>query len=250
MRKFHCILFLVLAVKTISAQVPGYQGKRFAVGYNASSFFYFSDFSWGDGISGLVESTRLSYKTEVKINYVLSRKVNAGFSYYFAKQKASFVYGQIDNNLYMVSMYPKDKIAPCKLSIYEFHLQIFKKNFIAPVGLYNQFSIGIVKYSLGTSDNKLTIYNDIGNQTTIDGPIDPFTCIKLGYAIGKNNPLGHNFFMNTSLGVNFFQGGDSDRFLGERSNLSHQDYFLANFNHSLRWHNFLEIKIGIGWLAF
>jgi hypothetical protein len=245
MKKLSCIFIFLFAAgfQTLSAQVPGYQGKRFSVGYNASSFFYFTNFY--DGISGVIESTKISYKTELSVHYTLSRKVSAGFSYYFAKQEDTFTKNEIQNFGYMT---PKLGIAECKIAMYELHLQFFRKNFIAPAGLYHQISVGIVKYELATSDNKLKVYsNDNYYSLTLDGPKEPYSCFKLGYAIGKTNPIGHNFFINSAFGINFFRGGDSPNI---RTTPTQQTYILANFNKNMRYHNFFEIKIGLGWLAF
>jgi hypothetical protein len=246
---FTTAFFLVVALQQVSAQVPGYQGKRFSIGYNASSFFYFTDLS--GGLATLVFSPALSYKTELSANYTVSRKVTMGFSYYFAKQNDYFSktdFTKNGNNYYNVA--PQLGIAQCKLAIYELHFLFFRKNFVAPAGLYHMISVGIVNYSLATPDNKLTIYstNSYSQGTFIlDGPVDPYMCFKLGYAIGKTNPIGHNFFINTSFGINFFRGGDS---LAIKTTLTDQNYILANFNRNLRTHNFAEIKIGFGWLAF
>jgi hypothetical protein len=250
MKKFSCIFILLVAVglQNISAQVPGYQGKRFSVGYNASSFFYFKQVENSDGLvdylNEALSTTTISYKTELAVNYAISRKVVMGLSYYFAKQNISFVNNEIGNNYEI----PVDDIAKCKLSIYELHFQFFRKNFIAPAGLYHQVSVGIVKYGLATSDNKLTVYGQHqSNPMVINGPTDPYTCFKLGYSIGKTNPIGHNFYINTAFGINFFRGGDSAYV---KTTPTAQNYILANFNRGLRVHNFAEIKIGFGWLAF
>ncbi|MDQ3109730.1 MAG: hypothetical protein M3R17_07525 [Bacteroidota bacterium] len=244
MRKLLFTLFVFAAgLQTISAQVPGYQGKRLSVGYNASSFFYLTDFS--GGITDVIGSTRLSYKSEVAVNYTISRKVTMGFSYYRAKQEYIFKNGELENYGYF---FPKKGVADCNLSIYELHFQFFRKNFVAPTGLYHQVSVGIVKYGLATADNKLTVYSGNGFSVDLDGPASPYTCAKLGYAIGKTNPIGHNFYINTTFGVNFFRGGDSPLF--RNTSLNTQNYILANFNKGLRTHNLFEIKIGLGWLAF
>lgn len=252
MKKLNFLTLILFAIifSSASAQVPGYQGKRFSLGYNASSFFYLTNLNYSDGILGVFETTRLSYKTELQVNYVLSRKVAAGFSYYFAKQKDNFTIGEIQN--YGNAMFPKDGIAICKLSIYEINFQFFRKNFIAPAGLYHQFSIGMVKYGLASADNKLTVYdNSYGSfPLVLDGPSDPFTCYKFGYAFGKKNPLGHNVYINTSFGINIFRGGDS-LLLGESiSGPTTQTYIRANLNRNLWTHNLFEVKIGLGWLAF
>ncbi len=250
MRKIILILLLLFVgeQQTISAQVPGYQGKRFSAGYNASTFFYITPEGWNGNISDILSGTRLSYKTELHVNYVLSRKVSAGFSYYFAKQKAYFTHNYVDNVGYLV---PKNDYVLCRLNIFEFNMKFFRKNFIAPAGFYHQLSIGIVKYSLGEKNNELTLSNQMnsGAPVIIEGDKDPYSCVKLGYSIGKTNPIGHNFYLNTAFGINFFRGGDSSLYRAG-SSLPVRNYLLANFNRNLRTHNLFEVKLGFGWLAF
>jgi hypothetical protein len=246
MKKLTCIFLLVIGtgLQIASAQVPGFQGKRFSVGYNASSFFYWTDFTFGT----IIESTALSYKTELIANYTVSRKVTMGFSYYFANQKDNFGYLVQNTNYYNYNSYhAKADLVLCKLAIYELHFQFFRKNFVAPVGLYHQVSVGMVKYDLAKADNPLVLYGESGQTLNLDGPTDPFSCFKLGYAIGKTNPIGHRFYINTAIGVNFFRGGDGAKI---KTEVTERNYILANFNRNLRTHNSIEIKIGLGCLAF
>jgi hypothetical protein len=244
MKKFLPLLFLFAGIQTLSAQVPGYQGKRLTVGYNASSFFYVMDL-FDYPLSEILDHTRISYKTELNVNYAVSRKAVMGFSYYFAKQKDNFR----DNLVTPSGSYytPVDPIVKCKLSIYELHIQFFRKNFIAPVGLYHQFSVGLVKYTL--AEDSLQFRNSSSGPGTysLKKPLDPFSGIKLGYCIGKTNPLGHNFYLNTSFGINFFRGGDTAMV---RTEVRESNYLAAEFNRNLRSHNLFELKLGLGWIAF
>ncbi len=255
MKRYFLLLFCLSGigaafVQTLAAQVPGYQGKRFSVGYNASTFFYIADFSLSYGVGQVIANTRLTYKTELHLNYVLSRKVSVGFSYYFAKQKLNCRLPRMEYYSQNYDYRPEKGKAPCKLFVYEFNLKFFRKNFVAPSGLYHQLSAGIVKYSLGTPDNTLTVYDDLSGATplVIEGEADPYTCYKLGYGIGKTNPIGHKFYLNTAFGLNIFVGGDGA--LLRDNSLTIDNYILANFNRSLRIQNTFEVKLGFGWLAF
>lgn len=234
------LLFLFAGINYAAAQVPGYQGKRFTVGYNASSFFYVIDI-FDNPLSDILDNTRISYKTELNVNYAVSRKACMGFSYYFAKQHGNADYISDQNgNVYK----PKEGIVDYRLNIYELHIQFFRKNFIAPTGLYHQFSIGLVKYTL--PEDSVVFYASNGTFS-LEKPLDPFTGFKLGYCIGKTNPIGHNFYINTAFGVNFFQGGDTAKI---RTNVTERNYLLYTLNRNLRSHNCLEVKIGLGWIAF
>lgn len=246
----HLLLF-VFAAQSLSSQVPGYRGKRFSAGYNASSFFYFADYSRQEGIAEIIFATRLSYKTELYANYALSRKVNIGFSYYRGKQKYYFADGDVEG--YYVR--PKKGFTFCKLNAFEVHFKFFRNDFVAPVGLYHQLSLGIVKYTMDQPGDTLGLYQDpsTGNNFqifTIQKPLEPYTCFKLGYHIGKTNPIGNNFYINTAIGINFFTGGDYQGFWMGTDRSTVNSYLIKKLNKGLLSQNMLEIKLGLGWLAF
>ncbi|MEO5644281.1 MAG: hypothetical protein ABIQ40_04890 [Bacteroidia bacterium] len=244
------LLLFCFAAEHLSAQVPGYRGKRFSAGYNASSFFYFPNFNLEQGVGDLIFSTRLSYKTELYANYALSRKVNIGFSYYNGKQKTYFKPQYVD----FYEVIPKKEFVLCKIDAFELHFKFFRNDFVAPVGLYYQFSFGMVKYSAILPGDTLALYsNDQGNtlqQFTVHKPFERYTCFKIGYHVGKTNPIGNNFFINTAIGINIFTGGDYQGVLSQSDRSSVNNYLLKNFNKGLLSHNLLEIKLGLGWLAF
>lgn len=244
MRKTAFTLLLISLTYAVSAQVPGYQGKRFCVGYNASTFTVLDG-----GIGNFPFGLRLSYKTELSANYVVSRKASIGLSYYFAKQNYYVQEAEIYNNGFFV---PQTEYLPCSLQMYELHMQFFRKNFVAPAGLYHQIGVGIVKYNVAVDSDELVLDNAFGSgQTnyTIQVPSDKFSGFKLSYHIGKTNPIGHNFYINTAVGVNFFQGGDI-AYKVEKYSTTPSTYLYYALNKNIRKHNFAEIKIGFGWLAF
>jgi hypothetical protein len=240
------ILFLVFSagIRNVFAQIPGYQGKRLTVGYNASSFFYVINI-FDNPFSDIIDNTRISYKSEFNVNYAVSRKAVMGVSYYFANQRDNFT----DNLVTRSGGYykPVNETVKCRLSIYELHIQLFRKNFIAPVGLYHQFSIGLVKYTLADDSMQFRNTDNYNSTYILAKPHEPFTGFKLGYSIGKTNPIGHNFYLNTAFGVNFFRGGDTAKI---RTGVYEQNYLLTYFNQNLRSHNFFELKLGLGWIAF
>lgn len=246
----HILLFC-LAAQDLSAQVPGYRGKRFSAGYNASSFFYFANFTTDEGISGVFASTRLSYKTELYANYALSRKMSIGFSYYRGNQKNYFK----DQNIDGYYVRTRSEAVLCKINMFELHLKFFKNNFVAPVGLYYQMGIALVKYDMNQPGDTLALLNNYtgGHVLTVKKPLDPFTCMKLSFHVGKTNPIGNYLYINTAIGLNFFTGGDYQFNFGNEyaySSGSVNTYLLNNFNKGLLAHNMLEVKIGLGWLAF
>lgn len=250
MRKLILLLAVVAfsAVEMKAGYVPGYMGKRFSVGANASSFFFFDDYT---GVSDMIFSTRFSYKSELAINYTIARKVSLGASFYYGNQR--YKAGQRDyqdagGDYHAVTL--KEDYLRCKLMIYEFNVKIYRQNFIAPIGPYHQLGIGLVKYNASAPGDSLKL---VAPQNTsvvvdvIDISKDPYSCVKLSYHIGYAAPVFSNCYLNLAIGVNFFRGGDSPKL---RDQLDDKTYALGIMNKHLRRHNFLEFKIGFGWLAF
>lgn len=241
------LLMVCFAVENLSAQVPGYRGKRFSAGYNASAFFYFANLYGTDG--NLFASTRISYKTELYANYALTRKASIGFSYYHAKQKTYL--NSEESSYYYIR--PQDEFIYNAINIFEVSFKFFKNDFIAPVGLYYQPSFGVVKFKMDNNGMPLYIWylgNNNSSYGTASKKATPYTCFKLGFHIGKTNPIGTNFYINTAVGVNVFVGGDFERVYLNASPWTEENYILKNLSRELMTRNTLEIKLGLGWLAF
>lgn len=250
MRKLIVLLFVVFfGAGTVKAgYVPGYMGKRFSVGANASSFFFFDDFS---GVSDMIFSTRFSYKSEFAVNYTVARKVSLGASFYYGNQRylvGERQYYDVRGDYYYVTL--KEDYLRCKLMIYEMNIKIYQKNFIAPIGPYHQFAIGAVKYNATAPGDSLVLIEPGRSSSVvevIDLKKDPYSCVKLSYHIGYAAPVFSSCYLNLAIGVNFFRGGDSAKV---RDELTDNTFVTGIANKHLRRHNFFEVKIGFGWLAF
>lgn len=242
------LIFFVGITNAIAGYVPGYMGKRFSAGVNGSSFFLFDDFT---SVSDMIFSTRFSYKSEFAINYTVTRKVSLGASFYHGKQ-CYFVgerqYHDVQGDYYYVTL--QEDYLQCKLRIYEFNIKFYQKNFIAPIGPYHQFAVGMVKYNAVAPGDELILVDPEQTSSVIEVielKKDPYSCVKLSYHIGYSAPVFRSCYVNLAFGVNFFRAGDSAKI---RDELSDDTFALAIMNKNLRRHNFFEAKIGFGWLAF
>ncbi|HLG03455.1 MAG TPA: hypothetical protein VI731_07650 [Bacteroidia bacterium] len=238
MKKTTILSFILLLSLPAHAQVPGYLGKRLSMSANVSSFLFF-DYLQADAM-------RLSYKTEVGLNYSLSRKVDFGFHFYTAKQSYLMKPWSFQSGYNSYS--PSQEFLDCNLKIFEFHLRFFAKNFVAPVGIYHQLGIGWVNYSVA-DENVLRFqsYDSYSYSTEtiiMKGPYPEYSGMKLSYHLGKITPIGRLFFINSAIGINYFQSGDIARY--EMHSLTQSSYLLAVCNKNLRRQNFAEIKLGFG----
>ncbi|HTF02817.1 MAG TPA: hypothetical protein VK826_02295 [Bacteroidia bacterium] len=248
--KKHITIFAALfflAGNINATHVPGYMGKKLSIGANVSTFFMFEDFTT---VSDVLFSTRLSYKSELALTYTVARKVSLGGSFYYGTQRYRVGLRDYDNGNYngqYVTL--EEDFLKCKLMIFEFNAKFFRRNFLAPIGPYHQFGVGVVKYkAVAPGDSLVLVNSDDDNipNGTIELNPEPYSCIKLSYHIGYAAPVFKNCFFNFAFGVNFFRAGDSAKI---KTDLNKNNYTLGIMNKHLRRHNFLEIKIGFSWLA-
>ena len=123
------------------------------------------------------------------------------------------------------------------------------------MGLYYQIGIALVKYDLNQPGDTLALIDDYTGRhvLTVKKALDPYTCMKLSFHVGKTNPIGNYFYINTAAGLNFFTAGDYQFSLGYEggySGGSSNTYILKNLNKGLLAHNMIEVIVGVGGLAF
>lgn len=241
------MLFMGIS-NAMAGYVPGYMGKRFSAGVNGSSFFLFDDFT---SVSDMIFSTRFSYKSEFTVNYTVARKISLGAGVYYGQQcyiVGDRQYYDVQGDYHYVTL--QEDYLRCKLMIYELNMKIYQKNFIAPIGPYHQFAVGLVKYNAVAPNDELTLVDAEQTSSVIEVvelKRDPYSCFKLSYHIGYSAPVFSSCYLNLAIGTNFFRAGDSAKI---RDELTDDTFALGIMNKNLRRHNFFEVKIGFGWLAF
>jgi hypothetical protein len=262
----------VLAQKT---PVPGFLGKRLYFGVNASSFIHFQrDLNDAVDFGNFPLNTRFSYKTEATLSYVLNRKLSAGLTFTYAKQKAYFgvLSSQIENApppipqgpfvLNAMPLSPNTDYGRVQYTFYsvQAHLQIFRRNFIAPAGRYHYLGAGILRYQPVTHEKGQIL---IDPADAIFDQLEPFnqplknngnyTSFRLTYAMGRITPINKFIFLNTSFGFNLHLGGDyREVFINSGVNAvaTIQDAVISGLYQNMIRHNTLELKVGIGFFAF
>lgn len=246
MRKSFVILIATLAAFSLHAQVPGYMGKKFSVGINASSFFHFSDYS--GGLTDLITSPKFSYKTELALTYTVGRRVSLGGSFYYATQK----YDTPGGGGFLINHFgggytTKEDYIRCRLMIYEFNVKIFRRNFLAPIGPYHQIGIAMVQYKAVSPGDTLALYNAESPSQVIAvvDTDDKYSGAKLSYHIGYAAPIFKNCFFNFAFGYNFFRGGDTAKI---KRGADTNNFVIGTLNRDLRRYNNFEFKLGFSYL--
>lgn len=231
----------------VSAQVPGYMGKKLSVGVNASTFFHFTEYS--EGLTEMLMSPRFSYKSELALTYTVARRVSIGGSFYYGSQK----YETPGGGGFLINHYggtytTKDDYIRCRLMIFEFNTKIFRRNFLAPIGPYHQIGVGVVSYGASSPGDTLELYVDgqPGRPVAVVETDERYSCFKLSYHIGYAAPVFKNCFFNFAFGYNFFRAGDSVRL---RRGVEPETFVIGTLNRDLRRYNNFEIKIGFSWLV-
>jgi hypothetical protein len=240
------LVVAVLSAFAVNAQVPGYMGKKFSVGVNASSFFHFTDYS--EGLTEMITSPSFSYKSELALTYTVGRRVSLGASFYYATQKFQTPGGGgllIDH--FGGEYTTKEDYIRCRLMMYEFNLKIFRRNFLAPIGPYHQIGIAMVKYKAVSPGDTLQLYND-GPSSQVVAVVDTddsYSGAKISYHIGYAAPIFKNCFFNFAFGYNFFTGGDTAKVKrGPDTN----NFVQGTLNRDLRRYNNFEFKLGFSYL--
>ena len=168
MRQTSIILFFIIINFNLSAQVPGYQGKRLSVEYN-NLFFnalinpnpsreYYPNFKFTENI------ITFNSRNNVSFDYVLDRKNSLGFGFEFFRTRFTFR-DDFEISLtqdYGSGIHYRQSSSSSELPIGEIfarslnlHYTVFTKNTIAPLGRYLQYEFGIIQYEVEYDKDKL-----------------------------------------------------------------------------------------------
>lgn len=215
MRKFIIILIaLVLFGKNIKAQVPGYLGKRFSVGYayTLSPLAYWGDVKTTDGKD--LKITSVNYRHNIEVNWAIKDRAYIGLNYSYQK------WGVITNlledgelssiNSNIVNTIQND------LDVYDFkYINASSNKFtlfygttrgIAPRGSYAAFGLSLERITPQVTD----VENKVVDLTSINN-------YGIAFRVGKRRVFYDKIMIdvaaNVELGAGIFgEVGDYDKF--------------------------------------
>jgi hypothetical protein len=270
---FYWLLVLTVSVQAqTSAVVPGYLGKKLYANFNVGSSLFFDRnlFEETTIFDDPIGSTRLSLKYEASLNYTVSRKVAIGGSIIYARQKGYYGIKSVlirDPNFpepYVNAILPSNGDnelgrLPFTFWVAEFHAQFFRRNFIAPVGLYHQVGIGYLRYSpIMTKSGVLDAQAVDGQGTPLGSPLEQeldnkgrYYTFRISYQRGRITPLNKHFYLNTAFGINLNFAGNQAEFAFANGGIqTFSESIISTIYTNIRRMNTFEVKIGLGWFAW
>jgi len=239
-------IFCICACTTLKAQIPGYMGKRFTLSYNA----YMAP-NIG-AILGLNEVNmeekipfRLNTKHILEADYVIGRRVSAGFELGFMRHNVPIVYDQFYKPDPQSEWYSsRAALGEVKLNGYAvgFNFKfygLFTKNALAPLGSYLVLSGQRLVYNLN-DENGYTA-SGRNDTTTIRNITAKNAGMLLAIGFGTRriyyNKVSLDFAMTSSIAVA----------LPKEESYNGAGDFATSYALS---RHLLMYKIGIGGLLF
>lgn len=209
MKRLNTLALLISLSGILSAQVPGYLGKKLSIGYKAdispvgfNRFFSSGQGANYDGSEETILSTGLTHS--VDLEYVISRKVALRFAYGFSKGGMLGNSTNIEEPLFIEAQYPKlSKEVDFRTNdardfdymnmntrLLKAGLTFTRGNYIAPHGrshtLYFLSNIASCNYVLGDKSNALTTIQSYGvmYERTSRRIIKDCILLEYGFAFG------------------------------------------------------------------
>lgn len=259
MKNRIAILFVLIAFSGFAQKVPGYLGKRFSIGYAANcSPALLNPNANGDDIG-------LNLTHELNLEFTIKRRTNLCLMYQFFNtgvgSPSVTVQGQDPYGYYAEYKYIYRGTKPFQLhtTCYGIGFKFFRKGTLAPVGKYGKLDL-ILYFSDLTYEKSNFVKNDVYNGTReLDQSVGSgeynYKTFGLAYTLGSQRILFNCLVLDYGVRVAVLPAG-ALTFLAEREELisdTSSDYFSGcrrQTNYRLFGHQFLNVHIGLGFLAF
>jgi len=247
-------VFLIFSSLKISAQAPGYMGKRLLIGLEAPLIAGYDrksdDFSYkeikSDGSSEYVrhEYSQLYFriKPSLTIEYVLNRKSSFQLFGQYSSSKVD-VYSFSDTvNSNRVTFYPSSRVKANTTS-FGLRYKLFKKSGLNPVGRYVMFGIEYASTKFKVEDEQFSSgsYHEVVYRAPIG---DKASTIIPTFGFGTQQPVGQDLILN--FGMNF--GIPFSTFKDFSSNPKSEDWAESNIPNNNWKSSLVNLVIGIAFL--
>ncbi|OFY84012.1 MAG: hypothetical protein A3F72_18500 [Bacteroidetes bacterium RIFCSPLOWO2_12_FULL_35_15] len=152
------IVFLILVSSTVFAQVPGYMGKRFVIGYE--NYFFPAFYGPGKNNANPGPSFSPGFNTThcLNIDYTVKQRMNVCFS--LQHLRTGIAYKGDDYAYPKESKYSGNFSTPAQLTSNNigFGFKVFRRGNIAPVGKYQKFEILLFFEKVKYENNNFTTH--------------------------------------------------------------------------------------------
>jgi len=285
------LTFLFVSVTYSQKENLGYLGKKATVEFNLGTSYGLST----DLANNAHKNDRIfrpNFHPELTLAYTVKRNVDIGFKVGYDRVKVRFdnelefsnvdpfynpdlsTYNQYgDNSNSYFQLVNRDNVG--RSFNYQFFVRLYSKKYIAPVGFYQQVSIGInrlsFKYneiegymssqSLHSRNSEEFVNNSIGDPTVIK--MRKFNMFAFSYLLGNKKIYKNGFYSNIGIELNLFGkrelSGEKklwqylpvfDLFYTyEEPNINSDSYhyqYPKQLAKSIQRSQLIEFKIGIG----
>lgn len=255
-------IFIFLALSSsLSAQISGYQGKRFSLGYGGNiGYAMFSRNAQGSKLFGTSEADfpeklfSFNYKHQGQMELVLSNKKvlglqgSYGITQFKALKSSDSYYSTIQHDNYYSNTLDYDIYAKMKILTFGMYLKNYTSN-TAPIGKYWAYKLSVMQYSGDMSEVKLP-----SDFPRISVPADEsHTSLVFAISQGTSRVYFNRFIVDTNFefGLPFvipYLGLDESNYTYNGSTYS--DIFAKRMKTRL-WGNFLiNVNVNVSLLAF
>lgn len=237
-------LFLFSAQQLLHAQVPGFRGKRLMLDYHLSLNPRLSYLGYSEDLSELGKH-QPNVAHNVGFDYIVTRNISLGVSVKKYKTQTEFYFGGgVYENLHTFNM--SAQWVTLRLKLFDFN----RKGFIAPLGFYNCFEIG-----LGTAH--LLNGKKINTTKVIDGSTMPVTkdpALGLFYSTGVQGSFWGRLLIHAAVQVGVVPAVVSINDILEETVVhivwSNDQYYKMAVNNRMNNFMLMSVNVGIGLMIF
>jgi len=263
--KIKLLIVLNFFILNTYAQIPGFMGKRFSVGYSnylmvagvgpsanaAEKDAYFS------GIN-TTHCLNLEYTIRNRTNFCFTfETMKTGVSY--TKVYNSYVYDNNTSTSYNVSYaYSPKPYIPMQVRTFNVGLgfKFFRRGTLAPIGKYNKLELLMLfsKLTYGNTSFALTLAGTTNQGMKGTGDYN-FSTFGVAYTTGRSRVLFNKLVIDYGLRLGLVPAGifASDLFFGSDNGSGREDFeksLRQQTNIRLFREQLVNFHIGLGFLAF
>ncbi len=254
MKKIAFLFFLFLEIN-LNAQVAGYMGKRFSVGYENYFFIAFA----GPTVSHSNRTTPtvinllgINNVHCLNLDYVVKSKISICLSFQHFKTGVDYrIHNHYDRAYYIGDL---KKPAILTSNNIGFGFKIFKKHYVAPVGKYMKFELLLLFYDLKYNNEQFQI-QDYQNSTTENvsrgnGKYS-FSNFSTACSYGKQRVLSNKFILDYGIRMACKPGMFILTWQDNRDERNKtRDTFNCDAQYRILRQQCFNLYLGISFLAF
>lgn len=261
----------------LTAQTPGYMGKRFSIEGDINILPRFTNALLGAQSRDVItshstpnytfydrsESTiydsnpiKLNLKSSISLNYSISEHADLSFRYTHIRNNFTFNNRNHYNESYYSSI---NSNVPYRMNVYDFNFKLYKGQHIAPVGPYVLVGFGLANVSTLKDGFELEylIEPDQSYYENYEHGIktvnESVSFLKFNIGFYNKKVAKNNLYLLYGFEFNHYLLGKNDIILRDllevtvsNLNASIRNEFRYNVSQYVFWDNLLNFKIGVG----